>query len=112
MTDDFLRCIESAFRYFDGVPRRLVLDNLKAAVQKADCFDPELNPKVCSSGEHYGFVFWPTQPRTSRYKGKVEKAIDYIQSNVLKARRTGAIAVVFLPIVSRRSLDCTPRRPC
>jgi transposase len=86
-TDDFLRCIESAFRHFGGVPRRLVLDNLKAAVTKADWFDPELNPKVRSFGEHYNFVFWPTRPRMPRHKGKVEKGIDYVQSNALKARR-------------------------
>ena len=86
-TDDFLRCIESAFRHFGGAPRRLVLDNLKAAVTKADWFDPELNPKVRSFGEHYGFVFWPTRPRTPRHKGKVEKGVDYVQSNALKARR-------------------------
>lgn len=86
-TDEFLRCIESALRHFGGVPRRLVLDNLKAAVTKADWFDPELNPKVRSFGEHYGFVFWPTRPRTPRHKGKVEKSVDYVQSNALKARR-------------------------
>jgi transposase len=86
-TDEFLRCIESAFRHFGGAPRRLVLDNLKAAVNKADWFDPELNPKVRSFGEHYGFVFWPTRPRTPRHKGKVEKSVDYVQSNALKARR-------------------------
>jgi transposase len=45
-TDDFLRCLEDAFRHFGGVPRRLVLDNLKAAVTKADWFDPEINPKL------------------------------------------------------------------
>jgi transposase len=86
-TDDFLRCIENAFRHFGGAPRRLVLDNLKAAVKKADWFDPELNPKVRSFAEYYGFVFWPTRPRTPRHKGKVEKGIDYVQSNALKARR-------------------------
>jgi DNA replication protein DnaC len=43
-TDDFLRCLENAFRHFGGVPRRVVLDNLKAAVKQADWFDPELNP--------------------------------------------------------------------
>ena len=85
-TDEFLRCIESAFRHFGGAPRRLVLDNLKAAVTKADWFDPELNPKVRSFGEHYGVLFWPTRPRTPRHKGKVEKGIDYVQSNALKAR--------------------------
>ena len=86
-TDEFLRCLEDAFRHFGGVPKRIVLDNLKAVVQKADWFDPELNPKVRSFAEHYGFVFWPTRPRTPRHKGKVEKGVDYVQSNALKGRR-------------------------
>jgi transposase len=91
-TDDFLRCIENAFRHFGGAPRRLVLDNLKAAVKKADWFDPELNPKARSFGEHYGCVFWPTRPRTPRHKGKIEKGVDYVQSNALKARRFTSLA--------------------
>jgi transposase len=86
-TDDFLRCIESAFRHFGGAPKCLVLDNLKAAVKQADWFDPELNPKVRSFGEHYGVVFWPTRPYTPRHKGKVEKSVDYVQENALKGRR-------------------------
>jgi transposase len=91
-TDDFLGCIENAFRQFGGVPRRLVLDNLRAAVKKADWFDPELNPKVCSFGEHYGTLFWPTRPYTPRHKGKVEKSIDYVQDNALKGRRFATLA--------------------
>jgi transposase len=69
-TDDFLRCLESAFRHFGGVPKCLILDNLRAAVKKVDWFEPELNPKVQSFGEHYGFAFWPTRPYTPRHKGK------------------------------------------
>jgi transposase len=34
-TENFIRCIENAFWYFGGVPRTLVIDNLKAAVKKA-----------------------------------------------------------------------------
>ena len=86
-TDDFLRCLESAFRHFGGAPRSLVLDNLRAAVKKADWFEPELNPKVRSFGEHYGPIFWPTRPYTPRHKGKVEKGVDYVQDNALKGRR-------------------------
>jgi transposase len=85
-TDDFLRCLEDAFRHFGGVPRRLVLDNLKAAVTKADWFDPELNPKVRSFAEHYGTVFLPTRPYAPRHKGKVERGVDYVQENALKGR--------------------------
>jgi transposase len=91
-TDDFLRCIEDAFRHFGGAPRRLILDNLRAAVSKADWFDPELNPKVRSFGEHYGVVFLPTRPYTPRHKGKVEKGVDYAQDNALKGRAFASIA--------------------
>ena len=65
----------------------MVLDNLRAAVKKADWFEPELNPKVRSFGEHYGLIFWPTRPYTPRHKGKVEKGVDYVQDNALKGRR-------------------------
>jgi transposase len=90
-TDDFLCCLENAFRHFGGVPRRLVLDNLKAAVMQADWFDPEINPKVRSFGEHYGTVFLPTRPYTPRHKGKVERGVDYVQENALKGRRFASL---------------------
>jgi transposase len=55
-TDDFLRCLENAFGHFGGVPQRLIVDNLRAAVSKADWYDPDLNPKVRSFGQHYGVM--------------------------------------------------------
>lgn len=85
-TDEFLRCLENAFTRFGGVPQRIVLDNLRAAVTKADWFDPELNPKVQSFARHYGTVFLPTRPYTPRHKGKVERGVDYVQENALKGR--------------------------
>lgn len=30
-TEDFIRCLENAFWYFGGVPKVLVIDNLRAA---------------------------------------------------------------------------------
>jgi transposase len=85
-TDNFLLCLENALWFFGGTPQTVVLDNLKAAVTKADWFDPELNPKVQSFAAHYGFVFLPTRPRTPRHKGKVERGVDYVQENALKGR--------------------------
>ncbi len=77
-------CLENAFWHFGGVPRRVVLDNLKAAVLHADWFDPELHPKMQVFSEHYGCVFLPTKPRMPRHKGKVERGVDYVQENALK----------------------------
>ena len=85
-TEEFIRCIENAFQHFGGVPKTLVIDNLKAAVTKADWYDPDLNPKIQAFCEHYGTVILPTRPRTPRHKGKVEKGVDYVQGNALKGR--------------------------
>jgi transposase len=84
--DDFIRAIENAFHHFGGAPQRLVVDNLKAAVIKADWFDPDLNPKILAFCEHYGTVILPTKPYMPRHKGKVERGVDYVQSNALKGR--------------------------
>ena len=71
-TDGFLGALENAFWYFGGVPRTVVIDNLKAAVTKAavtkaDWFDPELNPKIEVFAQHYGCVILPTKPYMPRH---------------------------------------------
>jgi transposase len=91
-TEDFIRCLENAFWHFGGVPRTLVVDNLKAAVIKADWFDPELNPKIREFCRHYGTAILPTKPRTPRHKGKIEAGVKYVQSNALKGRTFTSLA--------------------
>ena len=85
-TDAFIRCLENAFRKFGGVPKTLVIDNLKAAVKRADWFDPELCPKFAAFAKHYEIAVLPTKPYTPRHKGKVEGGIKYTQDNALKGR--------------------------
>jgi hypothetical protein len=85
-TEEFLRCLENAFWSWGGVPRTLVLDNLKAAVEQADWYDPELNPKLRSFAEHYHLAVLPTKPRMPRHKGKTESGIGYVKGNALKGR--------------------------
>jgi transposase len=91
-TENFIRGLENAFRAFGGVPKTLVIDNLRAAVNKADWFDPEINPKVLSFAEHYGTVIMPTKPRMPRHKGKVEAGVKYIQDNGLAGRKFEALS--------------------
>lgn len=85
-TENFIRCLENAFRAFDGVPETLVIDNLKAAVKNPDWFDPDLNPKIISFAKHYGIVILPTKPYTPRHKGKIESGVKYVKNNALKGR--------------------------
>jgi len=85
-TETFIRCLENAFRHFGGVPRTLNLDNLKAAVLKADFADPELNPKLLEFARHYGVALRPCLPRTPEHKGKVENSVGYVKGNALAGR--------------------------
>jgi transposase len=91
-TEDFIRCLENAFWHFGGVPRTLVIDNLKAAVTRADWYDPDINWKVRSFCEHYGTAILPTRPGTPRHKGKVERIVGYVQDNALKGRTFPSLA--------------------
>jgi transposase len=83
-TEDFLACLENAFLHFGGVPRTIVIDNLKAAVASADWYDPELHPRIHAFCQHYGTVILPTKPYMPRHQGKTERGIDYVQENGLK----------------------------
>lgn len=90
-TEDFFRCLENAFAHFGGVPKSLVIDNLKAAVAHPDWFDPELTPKVQSFCRHYGTVILPTKPYMPRHKGKVESGVKYVKNNALQARKFASL---------------------
>jgi transposase len=86
-TESFIRALENSFRYFAGVPKVLIPDNLKAAVIKADYYDPELNPKLRSFSRHYNVAILPAKVRRPEHKGKVENGIKYCQDNALKGRK-------------------------
>jgi transposase len=90
-TDDFLLALENAFRHFGGVPKTLVIDNLKAAVLHPDWFDPELTPKVQAFCQHYGTVILPTRPRKPEHKGKVEAGVKYVQNNGLAGHKFSSL---------------------
>jgi transposase len=69
------------FTYFGGVPRRVIPDNLKAAVLQAVAHDPILGDAYRRMALHYGFLISPTIPRTPRHKGKVESGVHYVKRN-------------------------------
>lgn len=72
-----------AFESFGGVPKRVVPDNLKAAVLKALVHDPVLGEAYRRQALHYGFLISPTLPGTPEHKGKVENGIHYVQRNFM-----------------------------
>jgi transposase len=91
-TESFIRCLENAFRYFGGVPRTLISDNLRAAVTRTDWYDPELNAKTAEFCRHYGTVLVPTRPAMPQHKGKIEAGVKFAQNNALKGRSFASLA--------------------
>jgi transposase len=77
-----------ALEFFGGVPRRIVIDNLKSAVTRVyfDGTDPELQASYRECAEHYGFLISPCQPRTPEHKGKVESGVHYVKRNFMGGR--------------------------
>ena len=45
-TESFIRALENAFWHFGGAPKTLVIDNLRAAVQKADWYEPDASSEI------------------------------------------------------------------
>lgn len=91
-TESFVRCLENAFRHFGGVPQTLVIDNLKAAIPKADWYDPEVHPKLRDFADYYGTAILPTKPYHPHHKGKVERGVAYVKDNALKSRKFATLA--------------------
>lgn len=81
------RCHRAAVEWFQGVPRRLVLNNLKAAIVRAVLYDPEVQRTYRELAEHYGFLIAPCRVRTPEHKGKIEQGgVHDVTRNCLAGR--------------------------
>lgn len=81
--EHFLACHQNAFLRL-GVPKKIMVDNLKSAVLKrALGQDPVLNPKYLDFANHYGFSITPCAVRKGNEKGRVENGVGYIKKNFL-----------------------------
>lgn len=78
---------QRAFQAFGGVPKRVVLDNLKAGVIQALVIDPVLGETYRKLAQHYHFLVSPNKPRTPRHKGKVENGVHYLQRNFMAGQQ-------------------------
>ena len=71
------------FRFYDGVPRLLVPDNLKSGVNKPSFYDPEINRSYAMMAAHYDVGILPARPRKPKDKAKVEAGVRLAQTYIL-----------------------------
>ena len=76
-----------ALEYFNGVPERWIIDNLKAGVDKPDREEPRLNPSFRDFARHHGLAVLPARSGQPTDKAKVEAAVGVIQTRVLLVLR-------------------------
>ncbi len=81
--DTWIALHTRAFEFFGGVPRKIVIDNLKAAIVKACFHDPLVQRSYRELAEHYGFLISPCRVRKPEHKGKVESGVHYVKRNAL-----------------------------
>ena len=85
--ETWLRCHRNSFNFFGGVPERIVIDNLKAAIVKAIQDDPAVQASYRECAMHYGFLIAPCRVGTPQHKGKVEQGgVHYVKRNFLGGR--------------------------
>ena len=64
----WLGCHRRAFEWFNGVPRRLTIDNPKCAITRACYHDPQVQRAYAECAEGYGFKIEPCPVRDPKKK--------------------------------------------
>lgn len=73
--------LNMAWQFFGGIPRRLIVDNMKTAVVKADRYLPDFHRIFEEYADHCGFVIDPAVVRHPEGKPHVERNVRYVRTN-------------------------------
>lgn len=69
--------LDAAWRFFGGVVKRVVLDNMSAAIVRADAKDPGVNPSFSEYAQAREFFVDPARVRHPRDKARVENQVPF-----------------------------------
>lgn len=78
-TEAVIEGLEAAWRFFGGVTRRVVPDNMKAIVVRADHTAPRLQESFAEYAQARGFFVDPARVRKPRDKARVENQVEYVR---------------------------------
>lgn len=80
-TDAVIAGCEAAWRFFGGVFKVLIPDNLTPVVTKADQLEPRLNEAFVEYAQSRGFVIDPARVATPTDKPRVERMVQFVRSS-------------------------------
>jgi Mu transposase, C-terminal domain len=81
----WVKCHMNAFQFFQGVPMRIILDNLRSGILRPNTYDPVFNRAYGECSKHYGFIIDPAKIARGDHKGKVERKIPVIRQQFLSS---------------------------
>lgn len=84
--ETWLGCHRRAFAWFNGVPKKMVIDNAKCAITKACYYDPIVQRSYGECAEGYGFVISACPPYDPQKKGRVESGVKYVKNAFVPLR--------------------------
>jgi hypothetical protein len=76
--------LESAWRSFGGVPKRLIIDNFPAAVAGPDALTPKLTRGFLEYSQVRSLLADPARVRSPKDKPHVERQIQYVRGRFFK----------------------------
>lgn len=79
----WVKCHMKAFQFFQGVPTRIILDNLKSGILRPNTHDPIFNRAYGECAKHFGFIIDPAKIARGDHKGKVERKIPVVRQQFL-----------------------------
>jgi len=86
-TESWIKVNTNALEYFGCCPKAIVPDNLKAAVTKADRYEPEINRTYEEFAEHYGTAIMPARSRKPKDKSLAENGVKLAKRWILARLR-------------------------
>ncbi len=82
--EDVIAGLESAWTFFGGIPRYLVIDNFPAAVAGADALHPVFTRGFLEYSQRRGFIADAARVRHPKDKPKVERGVQYVRERLFK----------------------------
>ncbi|AHF06541.1 IS21 family transposase [Desulfitobacterium metallireducens] len=102
----------NAYKYFGGVTRILVPDNLKTGVERSSWYTPIINKSYHEMAEHYGTAVIPARVRKPKDKPSVEGTVGTISTWIVAAlRRQQFFSLPELNLAIREKLEAFNSKP-
>jgi len=95
-TDTLRACHIDAFKYFGGVPREILYDNMKTAFVPDSDGNFKASRSLSELASYYGFIPKRCRVRRPQTKGKVERSIGYLTGNFWERVKTQDLSITEL----------------